>query len=121
MKALVKVNETYSYTTFKYDSARLSKISMIEGNGIDGVTNTFAAAIWLVDFLMEATMYYFWDISYYSSGDYQKILGTNSDNFKPTSLYTAMIFITLIRSGSPTLLTPTVFPGSSSKIKIWGF
>ena len=39
-----------------------------DGDGIDGVTNTFAAAIWFVDFAISAMELNLWDIIYDSSG-----------------------------------------------------
>jgi hypothetical protein len=30
-------------------SIGISNIKLIEGNGIDGITNSFAAALWLID------------------------------------------------------------------------
>ena len=40
----------------------------MEGDGIDGITNTFAAAIWWVDFVMTITTYQVYDVHYYNSG-----------------------------------------------------
>ena len=57
MKKIARINSTNSYTSFGRLGTRLSKIQLIEGDGIDGVTNTFAAALWLIDFFMEGAKY----------------------------------------------------------------
>lgn len=38
-----------------YQLFAFSKVQLIEGDGIDGVTNTFAAAVWFIDFVLEST------------------------------------------------------------------
>jgi hypothetical protein len=49
LKDRFTVNETLSYSTFGRDYMAISDIKLTEGNGVDGLTNTFAAAIWVVD------------------------------------------------------------------------
>ena len=56
----------------------ISSIKFVEGDGIDGVTNSFAAAIWVVDFTMEAALFQFYDINFEGhmyDGNFQGILG----------------------------------------------
>lgn len=48
------------------------------GAGVDGVTNTFAAALWAVDFIIEGMLYSLWDINFHHqvyAGNFQSILG----------------------------------------------
>jgi hypothetical protein len=48
-----------------YQAFAFSKVQLIEGDGIDGVTNTFAAAIWFIDFVAESmqSIFYFVDLA----------------------------------------------------------
>lgn len=43
------VNQTYSYSDFSKLWLGINDIKLTTGNGVDGLTNTFAAAIWAVD------------------------------------------------------------------------
>ena len=56
----------------------ISSLKIVEGDGIDGVTNTFAAALWYIDFMMEVSLFGFYD-SFYDShikaGNYQSVFG----------------------------------------------
>ncbi len=42
--------ENVSYTNFSQATMAISDIKFVEGNGIDKVTNSFAAALWAIDF-----------------------------------------------------------------------
>ena len=112
------VNDTSIYSNL-YGLARVSKFSLIEGDGIDGVTNTFAAVLWLIDFSLEVSLYSVYDISYYSSGEYQRAIGMGPD-YKPNAAYLGLIFLSLIKDGSPKLVNPTL-TGTSHNIKIYTF
>lgn len=57
-----KVNSSYSFTNFSKLTS-LSRVRLVDGEGIDGVTNSFAAAIWWIDFLMEAALYGIYDVT----------------------------------------------------------
>ena len=94
----------------------------MEGNGIDGVTNSFAAAIWFIDFFFECALFGFYDVHYeghISSDNFQGVLGPGPA-FQPSSIYYAMIFTILSGNGYPSIVIPSVSGGISSKIKAWG-
>lgn len=71
----------------------INEIKMIEGVGIDGVTNSFAAALWALDIAMEMTVMYGNFINFYNPMDisYQSVLGS-APNFKQNSLYYGLLF-----------------------------
>lgn len=52
-----KTSDSTSLTEddMKYQAFAFSKVQLIEGEGVDGVTNTFAAAVWFIDFVLEST------------------------------------------------------------------
>ncbi len=59
------LNSSYSYTNFLSLPLGISDLMITTGPGIDGVTNTFAAALWAVDFFIEGMMYNLWDIHFH--------------------------------------------------------
>ena len=97
----------------------ISKLQLVEGDGIDGVTNTFAATVWLVDFIIEALISEFVFVDVANTGAYQRVLG-EPPGFKPTPLYYALIFISLARDGNPEFLIPKTEYGESGSIKVFG-
>ncbi len=73
----LRVNSTFTYTNFS-ELAALERVRLVPNEGIDGVTNTFAAAVWWIDFLMEAALHGFYDVSIEAArrtGNYQSIFG----------------------------------------------
>ena len=112
------VNETYTYSEF-YAAVRISKFSIVEGDGIDGVTNSFAATIWVIDFALIALKHSLFDISYYSSGEFQRALGVAPD-YTPNSAYLGLVFLSLIRNEGPSVVDATI-SGASQNIKIYTF
>jgi hypothetical protein len=97
----------------------ISKLQLVEGDGIDGVTNTFAATVWLVDFIIEALISNFVFVDVANTGAYQRVLG-EPPGFKPTPLYYGLMFISLARDGNPEFLIPTTEYGESGSIKVFG-
>lgn len=92
------------------------------GNGVDGLTNTFAAALWAVDIALEFCLMSGWEIDFnhiVSEGNFQAILGP-PPSLKPTPLYYGLIFLTLIRDGTPNFVLPSTKGLISSKIKVFG-
>lgn len=57
-------NDLVSYGSFADLYVCISSLKLVEGNGIEGVTNSFAAAIWLIDFYFEAALFGFYDVHY---------------------------------------------------------
>lgn len=88
LKRRFRVNSTFYYSTFTTPVA-FQRVRLVNGSGIDGVTNTFAAAVWWIDFAMEAALYGLIDVSIDATirnNYYQSIFGP-PPTFAPTSLY----------------------------------
>lgn len=100
----------------------ISELKITNGLGIDGVTNSFASALWAIDFALEFAMfggrrvYFPCDIS---TGSLQTILGP-SPTFTPTPLYYGLLFLSMIAYVQPVVGVPLITAGSSSSIKIYG-
>ncbi len=47
-----RVNDTYAYSDFSKLSLGINDIKLTTGFGVDGVTNTFAAALWALDIIL---------------------------------------------------------------------
>lgn len=117
----LRVNSTFTYTNFS-QLAALERVRLVPGQGIDGVTNTFAAAVWWIDFLMQAALHGFFDVSIEAarrSGNYQSIFG-QPPLYAPTSLYYGSLMAILASEKSPRIMLPMVTAGASGNIKVWG-
>ena len=92
----------------------------MEGDGKDQYTNSMATAIWAIDFTLECALLGFYDIHFDGRINKDNKQGFLNEGFEPQALYYAMIFNSLMMSGSPSIILPDVKAGTSSKIKIWG-
>lgn len=122
MRRRTYVTPDLSYASFQDYPTAFSSVKFMEGDGVDGVTNTMAAAIWYVDFFLEAALYYMYDVNWEGdiySGNYQSFLGP-APSYTPSAIYYAMIFANLARDGSPTVVLSSTTAGTSDKIKVWG-
>jgi hypothetical protein len=45
------VNSTFSWTSFNNYPLGINDIRLTTGKGVDGVTNSFAATLWAIDFI----------------------------------------------------------------------
>ncbi len=90
---------------------------------MDGLTNTFAAALWAIDIALEFNLMNGWEIDFnheVRNGNFQSILGP-LPGLKPNPIYYGLIFATLIRDGTPKIILPSTKGYISSKIKAFGF
>lgn len=118
-----RVNDTYAYNDFSNLWLGINDIRLTTGDGVDGVTNTFAAALWALDIVMEFILLNGWEIDFNHEvrvGNFQSILGPLPD-LKPTPMYYGLMFAVLIRDGSPQVILPSSKGIISSKIKVFGF
>lgn len=53
-------------------------------------------------------------------GNFQSVLGP-APTFKPSALYYGLLFLTIIRDGTPQIILPATKGIISSKIKVYGF
>lgn len=100
----------------------INDIKLTTGNGVDGLTNTFAAALWAIDIILEFTIMNGLEIDFnheVREGNFQSILGP-LPGLKPTPLYYGLIFATLMRDGTPKVVLPSTKGLISSKIKVFG-
>jgi hypothetical protein len=51
------VNSTFSWTSFGSYPLAINDIRLTSEKGVDGVTNSFAAALWAIDFIFEFALY----------------------------------------------------------------
>jgi hypothetical protein len=122
LKERFTINETYAYSDFSKLWMTISDIKLTTGNGVDGLTNTFAAAIWAVDIILEFVIMNGWEIDFnheIRDGNFQSVLGP-LPSLKPSPLYYGLIFATLMRDGSPQVILPSTKGLISSKIKVYG-
>lgn len=96
-------------------------MKITNGPGIDGVTNTFAAAIWAIDFALEFAMFGGRSIRFpcdVTNGSLQTMLGP-APNYTPTPLYYAMMFLSSLSYTGPNVGMASVIAGTSSNIKAY--
>jgi len=63
IKRRATVNSSFAYTNFVGYKVAFSQVKIVGEKGIDGITNTFAAALWWLDFVCESTLYQMYDVS----------------------------------------------------------
>lgn len=118
-----KVNDTFTYSVFHdRENVAISDIRITTGMGKDGVTNTFAAALWAIDMtisfgLMNGERIDFWH--YLSSNNYQAIMGPGP-NYEPQALYYGLLFGSLMRHGTPLISLPSITPSASQNVLAYG-
>lgn len=117
------MNESYAYNDFSSLWLGINDIRLTTGDGVDGLTNTFAAALWAIDIAFEFILMNGWEIDFnhfFKDTNYQSLFSP-SPEFKPTALYYGLIFAVLARQGSPEVVLPSMQSYISSKIKAFGF
>jgi hypothetical protein len=115
-----KINDTYAYSDFSKTKLGINDLKITTGEGVDGVTNTFAAAIWALDIILEFMLMNSVEIDFnheIREGNFQSILGTD---FKPSPIYYGMLFAVFIRHGTPEIILPSTKAVLSSRIKAYG-
>lgn len=102
--------------------AVISDVRLIEDAAeIDGVTNSFAAAIWAIDFSLEWFFMSGFKLDFYNSfkAQHQTLLGSGPE-FQPSHLYSALLFLNSALLDRPKIQKAIITPGTSSSIKIYG-
>ena len=95
---------------------------MADGDGINGVTNTFASALWAIDIGIEFALFGGSNIKYpvdINANNYQSVLGPAPD-YAPNPIYYGLLFLTMFSYINPQIGRPITIPGSSSNIKAYG-
>jgi hypothetical protein len=96
----------------------------VDGDGVSGVTDTMAAAIWALDFSMECALfglrYVIFNNDLNSTTNFQAPLGS-APTFTPQATYYGMLMMSIINNMLYTFTTQTVTSGTSDSIKVYGF
>lgn len=98
-------------------------VRIVGGDGVSGVTDTMAAALWALDFAMECAMFGLQYILFNNdvgATNVQSPLG-NTPNYTPRGSYYGMLMMSMINNWSYKFTTQTVTAGTSGSIKIYGF
>ena len=92
-----------------------------DGTEIDGVTNSFAAAIWAIDFSLEWFFMSGYKVDFFNSFKiaHQTLLGSGPE-FKPSHLFSALMFLNSALMNYPKIQKSIITPGTSSSIKVYG-
>lgn len=106
-----------------YEKTVITELAMIEGTGVDGVTNTMVSAIWALDTLLEGAKFGLERILLKadpSNTDFISVFGAGP-NYDPQPIYYALLLMSIIQEKSYTyFLSPSVMQGSSQFIKVYG-
>jgi hypothetical protein len=101
----------------------ITELKIANGVGINGVTNSFASALWAIDIAIEFAMFGGKGVKFpcdISTGNFQSILGP-APTYLPTPLYYGLLFLSSLNYVSPQIGVPLVTAGTSSSIKAYGF
>lgn len=105
---------------FRYLVA-INEIRMTNNSGIDGVTNSFAAALWAIDISMELAILSGCFINFYNPmGPSNQSLFGAAPNFNPTPLYYGVLFAVYAMKDQPVIDYTSVSAGTSQNIKAYG-
>lgn len=117
---LTQPNGTYN-DPYLYPIA-LSDIRLTNTTGVDGVTNSFAAALWALDFSLKYMSIGGYFASFYTpfTSSNQSVLGA-SPYFGPQALYYGLLFANYAISKYSSFITPNTTAVSSQFIKIYAF
>lgn len=117
------VNGTSFITDFNQYLGGFNDVRLVDDPmGVPGLTDSFAAAIWAIEFIMEFFYIDGFRMDFYNSfkqGARQGILGSNG-GYTPTALYSALLLADLAVLNGPYIDKTVVTPGLSSSINMYG-
>lgn len=99
----------------------ITDIRFTKNIGINGVTNSLAAAFWIIDIFMEFALMRGYGINFnadISGTKFQSIFATGSPSYTPSALYYGLIMVSLISNGSPLIYFP-IITSISADIKVY--
>lgn len=106
-----------------YNLVSLSELRLVDDYSATGTSaNTFAAAIWAIDFVMEWIIVGGFRVDFFSpvtNPSLQSVLG-QAPFFAPSAIYGGLLLSLMVNYQSPDLIRPAVVSGTSSKIKAYG-
>jgi hypothetical protein len=101
----------------------INDIRMVAADeGVDGITNSFAAGLWAIEMAMEFSILGGVRINFFNpvaGTSYQSVIG-EAPLYQPSSLYYALLFTIIANQNSPYIELPVIKAGSSSNIKAYG-
>ena len=89
--------------------------------GVDGLTNSFAAAIWAVEITIEWVVVEGRRMNFFSpikDPSFQSVLG-QAPNYNPSALFYGLILSIVVNNYLPWIIRPTMTPGTSLAIKVY--
>jgi hypothetical protein len=115
------VNELGEVISIKDFYVGISEIKQISGSGIDGVTNTFASALWALDIAIEYAAMGGFFINFYNplTPSNQSFFGPGPQ-FEPSPMYYGVLFGVWALRNQPIINKVSIVAGSSSNIKVFG-
>ena len=103
-------------------SVSINDIRLIDSyKGVDGLTNSFAAAIWTIEMIMEWTIVSGRRIDFFNpitGPSFQSILG-QAPNFAPSAIYYGLLFAINANNYAPYIIRPTMAAKASQSIKVY--
>ena len=106
-----------------YNLVTISDLRLVDDYAATGsAANTFAAAIWAIDFVMEWIIVNGFRVDFFSPVEHpslQSILG-QSPLFGPSAIYGGLLLALIANYQEPYIIRPIVTAGSSTKIKAYG-
>jgi hypothetical protein len=99
----------------------INDIRLTNDSGINGVTNSFAAALWALDISLEFAAMSGYFMSFFNPliASNHSIFGPGPD-FNPTAIYYGLLFAVYALQGLPTIFKTTIVGGTSQNIKAYG-
>jgi hypothetical protein len=99
----------------------INDIRLTNDSGVDGVTNSFAAALWALDISIAFTAMSGISINFYNplTPSNQSVFGA-APNFEPGAIYYGLLFAIYALRSYPKVEMVTVTPGTSQSIKVYG-
>lgn len=120
MKALFVDQNGSPINAFSY-LVSINDIRLTNDSGIDGITNSFAAALWAVDISMELAILSGCFINFYNpmGSSNQSFFGA-APSFDPSALYYGALFAIYAMRDQPIIYYTSVAAGTSQNIKAYG-
>lgn len=120
MKALFVDQNGNPIDAFSY-LVGINDIRLTNDSGIDGITNSFAAALWAVDISMELAILSGCFINFYNpmGPSNQSFFGA-APSFDPSALYYGALFAIYAMRDQPIIYYTSVAAGTSQNIKAYG-
>lgn len=106
----------------QFNSVNFQDIRLVDSyEGVDGLTNSFAAAIWAVELSMEWAIISGYRLHFFNpmqNASFQSILG-QAPHYGPGAMFYGLILAIVSNHYAPTIIRPTMTAGTSQSIKVY--